>query len=274
METAKIFLEDLIEKSASKNNVFKRNILKEYLQVLVLDFLYSHKDYNRLIFYGGSCLAHCYKLPRLSEDLDFVDLEKRVKIAELAKDLEEYFKKNTDLDVKATAQKFRVYLKFPLLLELGLAERGESDLLFLKVEIFKGFDFCKNYKTEIIPLFKFNKSILIKTFDLPTLMSTKIQAVLFRKWEKTDKSGKTLAKVKGRDYFDLMWYLQKGIKPNLKCLDKIKNEAELKKKLLVTISKIDERSILFDLEALVDNQVFVRNLSRNIKEILERELNK
>ena len=221
MELIKPFLTKLIKDSASGDKVFRRNLLKNYLQILVLDFIYSHKKYSQLIFYGGSCLSHCYGLPRLSEDLDFVDAKKKIDISKLAKDLENYFKENTDLKTRATEQKFRVYLKFPLLHELELAGKSESDILFLKVEVFKGFDFCKGYKIEIIPLFKFNKTILIKTFNLPTLMATKIRAVLHRKWEKTDKKGKTIAKVKGRDYFDLMWYLEKGIKPNLECIEEI-----------------------------------------------------
>lgn len=35
--------------------------------------------------------------------------------------------------------------------------------------------------------------------------------ILCRKWEKIDKQGKTTVKVKGWDYFDFLWYLQKGI---------------------------------------------------------------
>jgi hypothetical protein len=244
--------------------------LKNYLQILVLDFIYADRKYSQLIFYGGSCLAHCYNLPRLSEDLDFVDLKKKIEIPKLAKDLEIHFKKNTDLEVRAVPQKFRVYLKFPLLRELGLAGKSESDLLFLKIEIFKEFDFCTDYKIETIPLFKFNRTVLVKTFDLPTLMATKIRAVLMRKWEKTDKSGKTLATVKGRDYYDLLWYLEKGIMPNFECMEGITNKKELKEQLLSAIMKVDARSIQIDLESLIDNSDLVKNLSRNIKEILKR----
>lgn len=274
METVKIFLKDLLDKSESKNKLLKRNILKEYLQVLVLEFIYSHPSHSNLFFYGGSCLAHCYGLPRMSEDLDFIDAKKEIKISDLARDIEFYFKKNTDLEIKTTAQKFRIYLKFPLLRELGLAEKSESDSLFLKVEIFSGFVFCKKYKTESIPLFKFNKSILIKTFDLPTLMSTKIMAVLERKWEKKDKSGKILAKVKGRDYFDLMWYLEKKINPNMDCLKGVKNKKELKEKLAAAVRKADPKSIAFDLEPFIDKKDFVDNLSKNIKDIIKRGLEK
>lgn len=272
MELIKPFLIKLLKDSASGDKVFRRNLLKSYLQILVLDFIYSHKDYSRLIFYGGSCLAHCYNLQRLSEDLDFVDLSKKIEIPKLAKYLETYFKKNTDLEAKAIPQKFRVYLKFPVLRELELAGKSESDLLFLKVEIFKGFDFCKGYKIETVPLFKFNKTILIKTFNLPTLMATKIRAVLMRKWVKTDKMGKTLAKVKGRDYFDLMWYLEKGIIPNFKCIEGVGEKEEFKEKLLTVIEKVDPRSIRLDLESLIDNQQLVRKLSKNMKEILKREI--
>ena len=270
MELIKIFLTKLIRDSASDNKVFRRNLLKNYLQILVLDFIYADRKYSQLIFYGGSCLAHCYNLPRLSEDLDFVDLKKKIEIPKLAKDLEIHFKKNTDLEVRAVPQKFRVYLKFPLLRELGLAGKSESDLLFLKIEIFKEFDFCTDYKIETIPLFKFNRTVLVKTFDLPTLMATKIRAVLMRKWEKTDKSGKTLATVKGRDYYDLLWYLEKGIMPNFECLEGITNKEELKEQLLSVIMKVDVRSIRIDLESLIDNPELVKNLSKNIKEILRK----
>lgn len=275
MEAVKVFLKDLIEESKSPSNVFKRNILKEYLQVLVLDFIYSHPKYSEMLFYGGSCLRVCFGLPRLSEDLDFVDLKNNIEITEFAKDLENYFKKETDLNVIVSIQKFRIYLKFPILWELGLSLKNDSDLLFLKVEVFKDTNFCENYTIETIPVFKFNKSILIKTFDLATLMATKIRAVLFRKWEKTNKEGKILASVKGRDYFDLMWYLEKGIKPNINCLSGagVKNLEELKEKLLKIIEIIDEGSIKFDLEALIDDNNFILNLSKNIKNILKRGVN-
>lgn len=174
-ESLKVFLFKLLDESVSASKIFKRNLLKEYLQILILDFLYSHKDYSRLVFYGGSSLAHCYGLPRLSEDLDFVDLKKKTDFIKMAEEIKLYFKEKFGLDLKFAIQKFRIYLKFPMLKELNLAEVGESDQLFLKVEIFPGFDSCKNYKIEMVPVFKFNKSFLVRIFDLPTLMATKIK---------------------------------------------------------------------------------------------------
>lgn len=276
MEYIKPILENILSESKKSGNVFKGNLIKEYLQILILEFIYSHPKYNQLFFYGGSCLAHCFNLPRLSEDLDFVDKEKKIDIGKLAYDLEKYFKENIDIgkDVEAKYQKFRIYLKFPILYELGLSsgKKEETNLLFLKVEVFSDFDFCKEHDTEIRPIFKFNRSVLIKTFDLSTLMASKIGAILERKWEKTDKAGKILIKVKGRDYFDLMWYLEKGIRPNLNCIKNIKDFNDLREKLLTIVSKVDNSSIKLDLDAFIDNEEFVKNISSNLKDILVREI--
>lgn len=272
METIRPVLRNIISESPSKNNMFKRNLLKEYLQIVVLDFIYSHPDYSQLLFYGGSALAHCFDLQRLSEDLDFIDEEKKIDVARMAKDLEQYFTKRTDLPVKTTVRKFRIYCRFPVLRDLGISTREETDTLFVKVEVYSGFDFCQSYQTDIRPVFRYNRSILIKTLDASTLMATKVRAILFRKWEKTDKQGRTTVKVKGRDYFDLLWYLQKGIKPNLSCIEGIDTMKDLKEKLLSMIAGIDSRSIELDLEALIENPNFVSNMSKNMKAILEREI--
>ena len=146
METIKPVLANIISESPSRNNLFKRNLLKEYLQVVVLDFIYSHPTYSQLLFYRGSALAHCFDLQRLSEDLDFIDETKKIAIPKLAKDLEDYFSKRTDLPVKTTVQKFHIYLKFPILRDLGLSTRDETDDLFLKVEVYSQFDFCTKYR--------------------------------------------------------------------------------------------------------------------------------
>jgi len=73
-----------------------------------------------------------------------------------------------------------------------------------------------------------------------------------------------------------MWYLEKGVRPNLNCLKDlgIKDLHELKIKLLAILGKIDPKSIRFDLEPLIADSNFVRNLSKNLKKILKREIEK
>jgi predicted nucleotidyltransferase component of viral defense system len=267
-------LESIIKEHQDKTDSYKRNLLKSYLQVFALRYLYAHQKYGSLVFYGGSALALCYDLPRLSEDLDFVDLTGKINTNDLAKDLGAYFNKELGFSAKPKIQKFRIYFKFPILKKLGLAQSSQSDLLYLKIEIFDGSDFSKKYATEIKPLFKFNQSVLVKTFDLPTLMATKIKAVLFRKWEKKDKSGKLLTGVKGRDYFDLMWYLEKGVVPNLDCLEGINSLADLKKRLLLAVEEINNKSVALDLDNFIADQDFAKNLGKNLKDILRAGINR
>lgn len=261
-------IKKILEEKAAASLILKRNLIKEYIQVLTLSFLYSNKKYNSIIFYGGSCLRHCYELPRLSEDLDFVDMEKKIDLNNLSEDLIHFFRKKYGISISAKVQKFRCILKFPILHMLNLANKQESNLLFTKIEVYKEFEFCKNYNIEIKPIFKFGESILVKTFDLSTLMATKILAVLYRKWEKTTKNGKTLAEVKGRDYYDLMWYLKKDVKPNMKCIGIIKEEVALYNELINIVKKINPRSIRYDLEGLIEEEGFIEVFQNNIVEIL------
>ncbi len=272
MEIIKPFLKKIVDEAMGMSLTYKRNLLKDYIQVVILDFIYSQPKYSQMVFYGGSCLRHCFELPRLSEDLDFVNLTKKITLADLAKDLELYFNKSTDLSAKLNVQPSRIQIKFSILKELGLSGPSETDLLYLKLEVFKSFDFCSGYEITATPIFKFNRSMIIRTFDLPTMMATKIGAVLNRQWEKIGKGGELLAKVKGRDYFDLLWYLKKEIKPNLNCFMNKADKAAFKEKLLATIAKLDTRSIEYDLSPLMDTKVFSREFSKNAKEILTREI--
>ncbi|MCX6719079.1 MAG: nucleotidyl transferase AbiEii/AbiGii toxin family protein [Candidatus Taylorbacteria bacterium] len=274
MEELMPTLKRLLVEAPSSKTLFRRNVLEEYLQIVVLDHLYSDPVYGQLVFYGGSCLAQCHGLPRLSEDLDFVDIKGKIEIGELADDIASYFRLHTDLNVVKKTQKFRILLKFPVLKELGLSGESDSDFLQLKVEIFRDDGLLRDCPVEAVPLFKMNRSIIVKAFDLPTLMATKIRAVLHWKWEKTDKSGKTLATVKGRDYFDLMWYLRKGVTPNMACLKEVTGKEELKRLLLDSVDKADPTSIKIDLEALIADDHYVTDVSANLRQILKTEIEK
>ncbi len=64
-----------------------------------------------------------------------------------------------------------------------------------------------------------------------------------------------------------MWYLKKGIKPNLEYLG-LGNMEELKAKLLAKVNELDEGSIKIDLEGFISDRVFVESLGKNIKQIL------
>lgn len=272
MEELKPTLKRILADAPTSKVLFRRNILKEYLQIVVLDYLYAHPKYSKLVFYGGSCLAQCYGLPRLSEDLDFVDRDENIDKGELAHDLNKYFSERTDLPATVSTQKFRVLLKFPILKELRLAAKGESDILLLKIEVFRDDGLLRDCPVEAVPLFKMNRSIIVKSFDLSTLMATKIRAVLHRKWEKTSKSGEKLAVVKGRDYFDLLWYLRKGVVPNMACIKEAPDKETLRQLLLNAAEKADPASIKFDLEAFIADDRYVNDMSNNLRQMLKTEI--
>ena len=105
-------------------------------------------------------------------------------------------------------------------------------------------------------------------------MATKIRAIKGRKWEKTTKDGRVLAEVKGRDYYDLMWYLEQGVKPNMSCIEDVLNENALYEELIKIVKKLNPQSIKYDLEGLIEDPEFVDTLKDNIKEILISSLSR
>ncbi len=175
-------IKKLLSEQPQTSNVFKRNLVKEYLQVVLLSYLYSHSEYQGLIFYGGSCLRHCFDMERLSEDLDLIDLSDSVDMKKISSDLILFLSKELGVKVVSKVQHFRIYLKIPVLKGLGISNQSESDYLFVKVEIYKKFNMTPACRVQMVPVFKYGRSLLVRTFDLSTLMSTKIAAVLNRTW--------------------------------------------------------------------------------------------
>ncbi len=252
------------------------NFLKDYLQYPVLSYIYSSKKNKNFIFTGGSCLRICYGLPRLSEDLDFDLLSKDFRKLDLelfSKDLADYFKKNYLLELKLRIQSDkRVYLKFPILKELGLSKNiSESDFLYVKVELSET-DYAKP-EIEISPISKFGYNFVARNYSLPYLMTGKIRALLNRTWFKGDENE---INIKGRDFYDLFWYLQNNIQPVWSELEKfegIKNMAELKNKLTVKIDKnITAQKLAYDLKNFFIDQYFIDDFCGNYKKIIQKYL--
>ena len=86
-------LEKIVQQERFKKThlSYIQTLLKEYLQVYVLYFIYTSKNYGKnLIFTGGTCLRHFYNLERLSEDVDF-DYLREFESQELLDDLKDFF---------------------------------------------------------------------------------------------------------------------------------------------------------------------------------------
>ena len=163
----------------NKTNLYIRSLLKEFLQIYVLNFIYLNPDYNKIvIFTGGTCLRHCFGLNRLSEDLDF-DLKEPIGILDLKGSLEDYFKKEylySDIQISILQRGTQLLLKFPVLKFLNLASGSESDLLYVKIDLFPIVSQIYKQITTLKNAGNFN--YLVTSYDLPSLMSSKLVTIL------------------------------------------------------------------------------------------------
>jgi hypothetical protein len=145
--------------------------------------------------------------------------------------------------IKTVASSF---FKFPeLMFENGLTDRKEQKL-FIKLEVDckppTGFTTESSFNQKYMPM-------NVLHYDLPSLFAGKLHAVLFRQY------------TKGRDFYDLMWFLGKKVVPNLLQLEnaifqttgnKLKLEMpELKERLRKRIEEVDFKKIHDELRVFV-----------------------
>lgn len=200
----------LSQKDPLLSNETKRVILKEFLQASTLDFLYNHPIYRKLNFYGGTCLHVIYGLNRLSEDLD-LDNQAGTDLSQLEHDLLAFYQAGIGYaDVTSRSQIGergirRTLLKFPVLHTLGLSAHA-NESLYLKVEVSPHNQIAVLRKT---PVLLFGRSFVASHFSLETMMAGKMLACLERNFEK----GSTRISIKGRDFYDLLWFMQQKIQP-------------------------------------------------------------
>jgi len=239
----------------------KINRTREFLQLILLKIMYDKNFFENLTFVGGTALRIIYDTKRFSEDLDF-SLTKKAgynfsKISpKLIRTLGLYGLK---AEAKLKDQKIvqSALLKFSgLLKDLGLSYLKEQNLS-IKIEIDsnppKGWHI---ENTLINKAYMFN----VAHFDLSSLYATKLHACFYRKF------------IKGRDFYDFIWYLGKKIKPNYILLNNAFKQTEgynpkiqeenFKAFLLDKIKKIDLKEAKKDVERfLIDkNELRLFNL--------------
>jgi len=98
-----------------------------------------------------------------------------------------------------------VTLKFPVLNTLGLSAYP-NESLHLKVEVSHHQQMAVIQNT---PVFYYGHSFVPAHFSLETMMAGKMIACLERNFQR----GRDGAFIKGRDFYDLLWFMQKGIQP-------------------------------------------------------------
>ena len=240
------------------SNETKRIHLKEALQSFVLEFIYNHPYYRGLNFYGGTCLHVIYNLNRLSEDID-LDNSKCVELGNFGDDLLDYFHKvlgYREVNLKHQEGQqgiIRVTLRFPLLYELGLSPH-RNELLHLKVEISQHSQVAVIKKTPVIFL---GRSFVPSHFSLETMMAGKMLACLERNFQ----VGETAIVIKGRDFYDLLWFMQQRVQPlSRKLLSDGADSYSVKSAMLALqdkVGKIKQRDLRNDLFPLFEQRAFI-----------------
>lgn len=224
------------------------NVLREFLQCLVLKFI-EEKGYMRNIaFVGGTALRFLYELERFSEDLDFSLISKEnFDFSVFSSDLKNSLKQwNIDAEVKN--KEIRTVksslIKFSgLLYEGGISVR-ENQKLLIKLEVDCnppiGFKTQTSFNQKYLP-------VNLLHYEIGSLFAGKLHAVLQRQY------------TKGRDFYDLMWFLSKKIEPNYVQLENALYQTTGKK---FEMNKEVLKSELKDRIARVDFDIVHEELSR------------
>ncbi len=244
----------------------RRNKLKEALQFYVLNFIYHHPEYNTWIMYGGSALRIMHGLDRMSVDLDF-EIPHAITekfLEELKKEIEDYFINTYGagadfLTVKITVGR-GLLLKFHVGEELSFGHPSKQ----IHVKIDLNHFVAPKTTTERRPINRDQLSFVLIAYNMAALMASKLAAIFLRG---TRGMGETVYEEKGRDIYDLLWYMNKKVVPDFdyliaKGID-VKDPRALFDKLTIQMNKVSDANLKQDLLPLFVNRIFIENWLKN-----------
>jgi predicted nucleotidyltransferase component of viral defense system len=207
-------IKEWIEEYHPQNEAEILSTLREIMQEITLAGLSRTDFFEKAAFYGGTALRIFYGLDRFSEDLDFSLLKPDPDFS-----IEPYFKTLVDefkslgltvsIKEKKKAKQTAIDSAFlkadtiwqEIVLEDIIKETGVRSNKTLKIKIEVDRQPPLNFKTEEKLLLR-PFSFYVKCFARPSLFAGKMHALLFRNWKN---------RVKGRDWYDVEWYIKKGI---------------------------------------------------------------
>ncbi len=243
------------------------NALREIIQEISLLGMWRSKFFEKVSFYGGSALRILHGLDRFSEDLDFSLLERNERFSLLTyfnaiEDELESFGFSVSIDQKRKAIDSTIesaFIKAGTLQNMLLIDvpkpvmkkmhPGKIMKIRLEVDIDPPGGFATEARYLFLPV-----PFSVNAFTLPDLFAGKMHAVLCRAWEN---------RVKGRDCYDLVWYVARGVPVHLKHLENRMRQTQhldnvtglteelLKSVLRERIERIDFRSAKKDVENLL-----------------------
>ena len=198
------YIIELVLKQTGHNA--RLNLLREYLQAYTLRIMHDAGAFRSIAFVGGTALRFLYGLPRFSEDLDFSAAEgESLSFPDLLKKIKgEFALAGYDVSVTYDDEKTvrSAFVKFSGLLQAAGLSGHKEQRLSIKIEIDSNPPQGAGLEVRVV-----NKyfPIAFQAYDVPSLFAGKMHCVYTRKY------------VKGRDFFDVGWYLSKwpDLKPNM-----------------------------------------------------------
>ena len=196
------------------------NVKHEVMQQITLAGLSRSGFFEKAAFYGGTCLHLLHGMSRFSEDMDF---------SLLAPDndfrFEDYFPAVVE-EFKLAGKDVEIKMKhkgMPSAIESAFLKESSNvfDIGFttekrLKVKIEVDIDPPPEFNTEM-KLMDRPRKFWVRSYDLPGLYAGKVSAALFRKWKN---------RVKGRDWYDVAWYIDHRVELDLVHLVERAKESE------------------------------------------------
>lgn len=247
----------------------RRNALKEELQYYVLNFIYHHSEYSNWIMYGGSALRIIHGLDRMSVDLDFEvprDVTEKF-LEELKKEIEKHLLNTYGAGANFMTAKITtgrgLLLRFNVGEELSFGHPSKQ----VHVKIDLNHFIAPKTVTERRPINRDQLSFVILTYNMASLMASKLAAIFLRG---TRGVGEAVYEEKGRDIYDLLWYMGKKVVPDFdyliaKGID-VKDPRALFDKLAIQMNKVSDKNLEQDLEPLFVNKTFIGNWLKNWRE--------
>lgn len=197
----------------------KKNAIKEIVQEVVLCGLSRGGFFKDAAFYGGTALRIFYGLDRFSEDLDFslvsqnpeFDLTKYFSYIEnetkslglnfIVKEKPKAFDSNVKSAFLKGNTKEHILTFYEESNDTNIINKDELISIKFEVDINPPMGATFETKFSLLP-----SPYQVRLYDMPSLFAGKIHACLCRNWK---------SRVKGRDFYDYVFFLAMGAKVNL-----------------------------------------------------------
>lgn len=248
-------LEIMVNRYNPQNNEERENAIKEIIQEIALAGLSRGGFFEKAAFYGGTCLRIFHGLNRFSEDLDFALIEKNdsFRLDRYFPALEkEFLSYGIDINIESKINKEEkeiqsAFLKgntlmlmmsfFPKSEDAKKVVANQKIKIKFEIDVDNPSGGISEFKYKMLPA-----PYEIRIFNEATLFAGKIHAVLCREYQHH---------VKGRDFYDYLFYIGKGSNFNLKYLEnKLKNTGKINSDVTLTLDLVKE--MLFNKFSNVD----------------------